>query len=88
MLKRSSFSSTDYGADASLCDADGRNALHKAAEGGKKDAIIVLLDSKNSLSSTPQSRHLMEAKDVRGRTAVDLLPTHCQRLKELFVEPS
>lgn len=79
----------DHGAEASLCDADGRNALHKAAEGGQSDAIKVLLERKNtdpSYASHPIG--LMDAKDARGRTAADVLPAHCQQLRVLFVKPS
>ena len=80
---------SDHGADASLCDADGRNALHKAAEGGKSETVKVLLERTNvDPTSSSHPINLIKAKDARGRTALDLLPSHSQQLRYLFVHLS
>ena len=65
----------DHGADARLCDSDGRTAFHKAAEGGQQTVIELLL--RRGVGD-------IGAKDQRGLTPVEILPPHCQHFKDLL----
>ena len=80
----------ENGADASLCDSDGHNVLHKAVEGGKVEVVRYLLDNgaRNSALKTNRMNgldpSLASALDVRGRTAKDLIPLNKTDILSLF----
>ena len=80
----------ENGADASLCDSDGHNVLHKAVEGGKVEVVKYLLD-KGARNGAPKTNRmkgldssLASALDVRGRTAKDLIPSNKTDILSLF----
>jgi ankyrin repeat protein len=56
----------DGGANATLCDTDGTTSLHHAAENGNKELVFALLEN----GADPF------AKDVRGKTPIDVAREH------------
>ena len=69
---------SENGADPFLRDADGRNSLHKAVEGGKAEVVEYLLENQSDgvgLAAVP---------DDRGRTAKELTTPDRRDIIQLF----